>query len=73
MPISAKLGQSLGGLLAKQRKTSERVLGEFCPARSLLGKGGIRQPRLSDPRRKRNGSWLAEADVRGIFLLAGGR
>lgn len=56
-------------LLAKQRETSERVLGEFCPARSLLGSGGIRQPRLSDPRRKRNGSWLAEAGVRGLGFL----
>lgn len=36
-------------LLAKQRKASERVLWEICPERSILGNGGIRQPRLARP------------------------
>jgi hypothetical protein len=44
-----KIGQSLGELLAKQKKASERVLWEICPERSILGNGGIRQPRLSRP------------------------
>lgn len=36
-------------LLAKQRKASEGVLWEICPERSILGNGGIRQPRLARP------------------------
>lgn len=58
--VSANFGQSLGRLLAKQRKASKRVLGEICPERGILGNGGIRQPSLSRP--------TSEAEM----VLAGG-
>jgi hypothetical protein len=50
-------------LLAKQRKTSERVLWEFCPERCNLGNGGIRQPRLLRP--------TSEAEI--VLASGGGR
>lgn len=43
------------------------MLGEFCPARSILGNSGIRQPRLGDPRRKRNGVLAGGGRARALF------
>ena len=65
-----KNGQSLSEfrskswrLLAKQTKASERVLGEICPERDILGNGGIRQPSL----------WRPTSEAETVLAGGGGR
>ncbi|KAJ5178515.1 uncharacterized protein N7500_001214 [Penicillium coprophilum] len=56
-------------LLAKEKKASERGLWEICPERSILGKGGIRQPRHLGPTLAGIGSWLAEGGRAPIEIV----
>lgn len=59
----SEIGSESWELLAKQKKASERVLGEIRPEGSILGNGGIRQPRLSRP--------TSEAEL--VLASGGGR